>query len=246
MSRLIGRLKESIPVRWREWLHRRLNRCRAAFLPEPYRTVFPYTMVGLPRLRTLDRLVRRVDEEGIPGDVVECGTCNGGTGAILARVACRSPLGRHTWLLDSFAGLPPAGPLDGAHAQAYTGRCHGATARVREVLGKVGVPDGSVTLVPGWFNETLPTFKAERIAVLHIDADWYDSVRVCLDHLYDRVSPGGFVVFDDYGYWEGCKLAWEEFRSRNALSIEVTDIDGVGAWFRKPVAAAQPLSPAPC
>jgi O-methyltransferase len=207
---------------------------QALFLPEPYRSVLPYTMVGIKRLQTLDRLVRQVDEQGVGGDVVECGTCNGGSAAILARVACRSPLGRHTWLLDSFAGLPPASDRDGAMALEYTGLCRGQADQVREVLRRVGVPEQAATLVRGWFHETLPTLAVERVALLHIDADWYDSVTVCLEHLYDRVQPGGFVVFDDYGYWEGCRRAWHNFATARGLQVALTPVDGIGVYFQKP------------
>jgi O-methyltransferase len=196
-------------------------------------------MVGLKRLKALDYLVHQIDGLNVPGDVVECGTCNGGSAAILARVACRSPLGRHTWLLDSFAGLPPAGPLDGPRAGEYTGLCHGSTDRVRQVLHRVSVPESAVTLLPGWFQDTLPHFQVERIALLHIDADWYDSVLLCLDHLFDRVCPGGFVVLDDFGYWEGCRNAWQEFRKNRGLEIELTPVDGIGVYFQKPRATAR-------
>jgi O-methyltransferase len=240
---LMARPLRWLPVRWRERLHARVNRLRAPFLPEPYRVVLPHTMVSLPRLRNLDRLIRLLDEEGVPGDVVECGTCNGGSGAVLARVACRSPLGRHTWLLDSFAGMPPAGPEDGPDAAAYTGSCKGNLDRVREVLRTAGVDDPAVALVPGWFHETLPTLPANPVALLHVDADWYESVRICLDHLYDRVSPGGFVVLDDFGYWQGCRRAWQEFRQSRGLDVELTPVDGIGVWFRKPGGAPKANGP---
>ncbi len=234
MSNATTWLRRLLPARSREKLRDRFNRVQALFLPEPYRSVLPYTMVGIKRLQTLDRLVRQVDEAGLGGDVVECGTCNGGSAAILARVACRSPLGRHTWLLDSFAGLPPAGDRDGALAREYTGLCRGQIDRVREVLRRVGVPEQAVTLVRGWFHETLPGLAVERIALLHIDADWYESVMVCLEHLYDRVQPGGFLVFDDYGYWEGCRRAWHDFAARRGLPVALTPVDGIGVYLQKP------------
>jgi len=185
-------------------------------------------------LRSLDRLVHQIDQDEIPGDVIECGTCNGGSAAILARVACRSPFGRRTYLLDSFAGLPQAGPKDDPRAANYTGLCCGNQATVRGLLRAVGVPDDAATLVPGWFHETLPTLPPAPIALLHIDADWYDSVRICLDHLYDRVSPGGFVVLDDYGYWQGCRTAWHDFADDRGLEIDLVPVDGIGVFFRKP------------
>jgi O-methyltransferase len=236
MNALLKWARRTVPARLREKMHVGLNRSRALLLPEPYRTVLPYTMVGLERLKNLDRLARAADRLGLAGDVVECGTCNGGSAAVLARIACRSPLGRHVWLLDSFAGMPPAGERDSLLAAEYTGLCCGSLDRVHEVLRLVGVPEGGVTTVPGWFKDTLPTLDIPRIALLHIDADWYDSVLLCLEHLFDRVVPGGFIVFDDYGYWEGCRMAWKEFRSRRDLNLEVIDIDRVGVYLQKPTA----------
>jgi len=226
-------VRRIVPPRAREAVLRQLNRARSRFLSEPYRTVLPYTMVGLDRLRKLDELAHAIDRDGVRGDIVECGTCNGGSGAILARVACKSPLGRHTWLLDSFAGLPPAGDKDGPLAAEYTGLCCGAAERVREVLAKTGVPENAVTLVPGWFQDTLPKLAVEQIALLHIDADWYDSVMVVLRHLYDKVADGGYVVFDDFGYWEGCRRACEEFLADRGIDAALTPIDGIGAYFQK-------------
>src|SRR6266851_8481079 len=126
--------RRSVPARLREKINVALNRSRALLLPEPYRTVLPYTMVGLKRLKNLERLAREADVQCLPGDVVECVACNGGSAAILARVACQSPLGRHVWLLDSFAGLPPAGKKDGPSAADYTGLCCGSLGAVHEVL----------------------------------------------------------------------------------------------------------------
>jgi O-methyltransferase len=233
VSRLATALRPLIPARMRERLLRKVNQLRARLLPEPYRTVLPYTMVDLPRLRALDELIRRVDTEAVVGDVVECGTCNGGSAAVLARVACRSTLGRHTWLLDSFQGMPAATDKDGAAAAEFTGLCRGSQDVVREVLGKVGVPDSAYTLVPGWFQDTLPTLPVDRISVLNVDADWHDSVLQVLDALWDRISPGGYVHLDDYGYWQGCRQAWHEFAARRGITAELVPIDGLGVYLRK-------------
>jgi O-methyltransferase len=234
-SGLSDLLRNLLPVRVREPLHRQLNWVRSHAFPEPYRTVLPYTMVSVSRLKSLDELARRIDSDGIAGDAVECGTCNGGSAAIIGRVTSKSPHGRHLWLLDSFQGLPDATEKDGASAAQYTGLCRGAECAVREVLKKTGVPETAVTLVPGWFNETLPTLTVSRIALLHIDADWYESVLQVLDALWDRVTPGGFVTLDDYGYWEGCRRAWEEFSARRGIQVELVPIDGIGVYLRKPV-----------
>jgi O-methyltransferase len=191
-------------------------------------------MVGLARLKNLVRLAELIDLENIAGDIVECGTWNGGSGALLAQVGARSPHERMTWLFDSFEGLPAPSEKDGKAAVPYRGKCRGATDSVREVLGKLAVPETRARIVPGWFQDTLAQAPIQRIALLHIDADWYESVRFVLDTLYPRVTPGGYVVLDDYGYWQGCRTAWEEFQATLPAAPALVSVDGIGCFLRKP------------
>ena len=86
----------------------------------------------------------------------------------------------------------------------------------------------------GWFRDTLPGLPVGAIALLHVDADWYQSVREVLEHLFARVAPGGFVVLDDYGYWQGCRRAWEEYRAEHGLRVELTWVGSNAVYFRKP------------
>ena len=223
-----------LAARTRERLGEQFNRVRALFLARPYSTVLPHTTVGLRRLRNLDMLAHRIDELGVEGDIVECGTYNGGSGAILARIAVGSPLRRHVFLLDSFEGLPPSSDADGPAAREYTGTFCGSEERVRAVLRAVDVPYDRCTVVKGWFADTVPNLDVNKIALLHIDADWYQSVRLVLEHLYDKVQCGGYVVLDDYGYWEGCRRALHDVMAARSASVTLTDVDGTGAFFQKP------------
>src|SRR5882724_4728287 len=84
--------------------------------------VLPHTLVGLERVQNLCKLAQRVEDEKIPGDVVECGVYNGGTAAILARIATRSRMGRTVWLFDSFQGMPQTTEADGIEAREYVGK----------------------------------------------------------------------------------------------------------------------------
>ena len=94
----------------------------------------------------------------------------------------------------------------------------------------------NVTIVPGWFDQTLRTAEIESIAVLHIDADWYDSVKAVLECLYDKVVPGGYVVLDDYGRFQGCTAAIHDFlEERDIKGAELKKVERAGAYFRKPV-----------
>ncbi|TMF12246.1 MAG: macrocin O-methyltransferase [Chloroflexi bacterium] len=197
------------------------------------RTVRPYTMVPVPRLRTLWKLANRASADGMAGAFVECGSCNGGTGAILAHVAARDT--RVVWLFDSFEGLPEPKPEDGERAKAWVGQCLGQEELVREVLSRVNAQTDRVKIVKGWFDHTLAPAQTGPIALLHLDADWYESTMTILNNFYDRVVPGGYLVFDDYGHWPGCRRALDEFLNTRGLRPALMPSDNEGIWFRKPV-----------
>jgi O-methyltransferase len=188
--------------------------------------VWPYTMTTFPRLKSLLRLTRQIDALGVVGVIVECGVANGGTAAVMAYGSRRSRLQRDVWLFDSFEGLPPPTPEDGRQAldEYHPGWCLGDIAKVKEILSRLSIQESRVHVVKGWFHDTLPEAKIPSIALLHIDADWYDSVKLCLERFYDLVSPGGFIVLDDYGYWEGCQKATDEFLLARGLSVELIGV----------------------
>lgn len=202
------------------------------------RTVQPYTLVSPERIQNLYRLARRIEIEKIPGDVIECGVCNGGTAAVLARLASRSRLNRTVWLMDSFQGMPEVSELDRIGADGHTAESHvgkevGNPERVREVLRKAGVNFKRVQIVAGWFQNTFPSVTTQKIALLNIDADWYGSVKLCLETFYDRVVRGGFISFDDYGHWPGCKAAVDEFFEARGLPYKLKQVDYTANWFQK-------------
>ena len=202
------------------------------------KTVQPYTLLGPERLHNLYVLAQRVEEEVIPGDVIECGVCNGGSAAILARFASRSRLNRTVWLLDSFQGMPEATEHDGVAvggrtAESHVGKEVGDINRVKQVLGSVRANMDRVKIVPGWFHDTFPSVTTKKIAILNIDADWYESVKLCLETFYDRVATGGFVSFDDYGHWPGCRKAVDEFFEKRKLPYKLVPVDYTAQWFRK-------------
>ncbi len=211
-----------------------LQRIRYRIFDQPLvDLVQPYTLVGPERIQNLRILACRIESERIPGDVIECGVCNGGTAAVLARFATRSRLDRTVWLLDSFQGMPEITPEDGEGAKAHVGKEVGDPARVYEILRLAGADMERVKIVPGWFRDTFPTVSTSQIALLNIDADWYESVKLCLETFYDRVAVGGFVSFDDYGHWPGCRKAVDEFFSSRCLTYSLQKVDYTAHWFRK-------------
>lgn len=197
-----------------------------------FRMVRPNTLVSRAKLNTLCTLVRRLDADGVPGAIVECGVFKGGAAALMAHEAGGR---RDVVLFDSFEGLPPPGVRDGAQAAEHfrEGWCASTEDDVRGVFRRLGVLTPRVRLVKGWFDQTFPVTEVPPIALLHVDADWYDSVRLCLETHFDRIVPGGYLVLDDYARWEGCTRAADEFLAARGLG-PLVPTGSAGHYLRRP------------
>jgi O-methyltransferase len=190
-----------------------------------------YTMLGSRRGRTLHRLAAKVEEDGVPGAFVDCGVWNGGSTILMALGAD----GRELWAFDSFEGLPTPTEIDGELSFEYIGACLGSEDRLRQGIAQYA--DGErLHIRAGWFQDTLAKAADEvgPVALLHCDGDWYESVRLTLDVFYPLVSPGGYVVIDDYGAWPGARHATDEYRSEVGDSGRLRRIDHTGRYWRKP------------
>lgn len=202
----------------------------------PYRAG-ALSMIGQKRLDNLEMCVETVLHEGIPGDLVECGVWRGGAGILMAgMLAAQGSTGRRVWLADSFAGLPPPDPeLDGSGDVAHlnTAGLAVSLAEVKSNIERFGLLDRSVRFLEGWFADTLPKAPIERIAVLRLDGDLYHSTMDALDSLYDKVTPRGFVIIDDYGCIPSCAQAVTDFRVRRGIQTPLVKIDWTGVYWRK-------------
>jgi hypothetical protein len=204
-------------------------------------TVKPrFTMVRNKNLLNLYRLVQQVNQQDIPGAIVECGVWNGGASAVMAyasRTDEHHPKHRPIWLFDSFEGLPEPTEKDGHKSlkKYFKGMNKGSQGEVKRIFSILNLSLNDVHMVKGWFEDTLPKTPVDQIAVLHIDGDWYDSVKVALETLYDHVVPGGFVVLDDYNFWEGCNRALADFLTERQLEDVVLHYPNrSGVYFKKP------------
>ena len=220
----------------------------AAELRGLWRKVRPYTMANFRRVASLYALARKVQKQSISGAFVECGVWKGGCAAVMAWVAAQEGRGRRLHAFDSFEGLPEPLPIDGADAQAYaSGRVSGALASIGECVGAydeferlffqvLRLNRAHVQVHKGWFQDTVPANATTLgpIAILRLDGDWYESTKICLDHLFDLVVPGGFVVIDDYGHWEGCRRAVDEFLAARGLKPSLVRVDYTCRFFAKP------------
>jgi hypothetical protein len=160
----------------------------------------------------------------VEGDVIECGVASGRSLTILATLVKNSGINRHIWGFDSWEGLPKPTNEDlvSLESIAKRGRFKNSSPeRVHTTLWAYGFSNSEiqdmVTLVKGWFSETIPKYRGSRIALLHLDVDLYDSYKDCLHYLWPRVSVNGIVAFDEYhlpNKWPGAKRAVDEFFSQ--------------------------------
>ena len=191
-----------------------------------------YTLLSYDRLATLHDLARLAPQ----GAFVECGVFEGGS----AGMAALSNPHRDMWLFDSWEGLPEPGPEDVAvegHRRA-AGWNYAEQQRVEELMfDRLHLSRSCVHLIRGWFQDTVPESRDQigPIALLHLDGDWYESIKLCLDQLYEQVVSGGFVVVDDYHHWQGCKKAVDEFlATREQVLLQTA---GNAVHWRKPAQA---------
>lgn len=212
-----------------------------------FRKVRPYTMVSYERLRNGYELAQTAEINRLEGAFVECGVWKGGCAAVMAYVTKKYGSNRELHLFDSFEGLPHPTEKDGEKVFRYMAnvekgkyasryKCEGTVDMVRELFErKLRMADAAVHFHKGWFKETIPQQKEKigKIAILRLDGDWYESTQICLEQLYDNVVSGGFVVIDDYGYWEGCKKAVDEFFTQRNIRPRLQKIDCFGYFFIK-------------
>ncbi|HEU4618766.1 MAG TPA: TylF/MycF/NovP-related O-methyltransferase [Gammaproteobacteria bacterium] len=198
-----------------------------------------HTFLSLPRLDNIQYCVETALREGVPGDLIETGVWRGGACILMrALLEANGDATRSVWLADSFAGLPA--PDTEQYPADKKGKHHlwtefvATRAEVEGNFRRYGLLDDRVRFLEGWFKNTLPAAPIERLAVLRLDGDMYESTLQALESLYDRLSPGGFVIIDDY-WLAPCAQAVNDFRAARGIADEIADIDGRGVFWRRSV-----------
>ena len=222
------------------------------------RSARDYTLTSVERQWALINAVRYAVQARIPGDIVECGVWRGGAAMAAALTLLGEGVGdRRLWLYDTFAGMTEPGATDrrasdGAAAAEVWRRhrrgdgandwCRASLEDVRANMERTGYPVTQIRYVKGPVEETLRDTDnlPERIAVLRLDTDWYESTRVELERLYPRLVPGGVLIIDDYGHWQGARKAVDEFFAAGGQPLLLNRIDDTGRIGVKPAASAFP------
>ena len=195
------------------------------------------SMVGLKRLANIRYCVEQVVADGVPGDLMETGVWRGGSCIYMrAILKAHGVTDRRVWVCDSFEGLPA---YDGRYEADIGDQFHSfgelaiSLEEVRENFERYGLLDDQVEFLKGWFADTLPTAPVEQLAVLRLDGDMYASTMDALEPMYDKVSPGGFVIVDDYGAVPGCAQAVHDFRDARGITDPIETVDWTGSFWRK-------------
>jgi O-methyltransferase len=196
-------------------------------------TVTPRTMTGTVKLFGMIEALRYIDRVGVPGEIVESGVWRGGSmqAAALTLLECHDTQ-RELHLFDTFQGMPPPSDVDVRFKDGRTAnelmQTSDKDARIWAIAGlddvkqgmaETGYPSEKIFYHEGRVEETIPDQAPDQIALLRLDTDWYESTRHELSHLYDRLSSGGVLIIDDYGYWEGSYRATDEWLDETGATL---------------------------
>jgi hypothetical protein len=198
--------------------------------------VFGHSMVGLNRLGHIQYCIEEVLRDDIPGDLLETGVWRGGSCIFMRGVLKAFGVeDRKVWVCDSFRGLPIPNlrkyPADRNSLFVLARSLAVSFDQVKANFEKYGLLDDQVVFVKGWFRDSLPSLPVQRLSLLRLDGDMYESTMDALTNLYPRLSEGGFLIIDDYDI-PACRNAIEDYRNAFGINEEVIQREG-GIFFWK-------------
>ncbi|HTA27909.1 MAG TPA: TylF/MycF/NovP-related O-methyltransferase [Bacteroidia bacterium] len=202
------------------------------------RPVYADTMVGMKRLNNVEFCIKEVIKNNIAGDFIELGVWRGGS-VILMRALLKelNSTDRTVWVADSFAGLPPPDvlkyPADRGDKLSQFSELAISEEQVKHNFEKYGLLDDKVKFLKGWFKDTLTSAGIDKLAVLRLDGDMYESTMDGLVNLYPKLSIGGYIIIDDWGAIPACRKAVEDYRKQQNINEEIIEIDWTGVFWKK-------------
>lgn len=197
-----------------------------------------HTMIGLKRMENLQFCVEDVLAQNIDGDLIETGVWRGGATIFMrAILKAYQVTDRKVWVADSFQGLPmpnaqkyPADARDRLHEFSELAV---SLEQVQANFKKYGLLDSQVEFLQGWFRDTLPNAPINKLAVLRLDGDMYESTIDALVNLYPKLSIGGYIIVDDYGATSQCSKAVHDYRDANQITDEIIPVDWSGVYWQR-------------
>jgi O-methyltransferase len=208
---------------------------------ELYERSKPFTMTSVERLYSVYKAVEYLAKAKIPGDILECGVWRGGSCMLIAlSLLFFEDRERRILLFDTFEGHPRPdlekdidlwgnkAVVDWDNSKSDGESSDWGFASIEEVranLATTGYPEAKLAFIKGKVEDTLADNIPDRLALLRLDTDWYESTRVALVHLYPRLVPGGVLIVDDYGHYQGQRQAVDEYFSSTGQHLLLHRID---------------------
>lgn len=204
-----------------------------------YKRIRKYTMTTRARVFELMEATRYIAKFNIPGAFVECGVWQGGSVmAILYTLLSLKVTDRDVYMCDTYEGMAlPSGNDSATERKWYeqlkrtdggSNWCRSELDEVRKNVLSCGYPESKLHFVKGMVEQTIPANAPDKIALLRLDTDWYEPTKHELEHLYPRIMPGGVLILDDYGAWEGARKATDEYFSGQHKPHYLHRIDDAG------------------
>ncbi len=197
---------------------------------EVIEAVRPFTMTGPAAMFALIRAVEYVVAAGLEGSIVECGVWRGGSMMVIAKTLLRlGAADRDLYLYDTFEGMTPPTQEDASHDNSFAVArydaltsanekwCYASEEEVRHNVLGTGYPKERIHFVRGPVERTLTELTPDRIALLRLDTDWYESTKAELEILYPKLLRKGVLIIDDYGHWKGARKATDEYFSAHRI-----------------------------
>ena len=191
----------------------------------------------------LYRALKYIHTHDIAGDLVECGVWRGGSCMLMAyTLLAMGDTSRKLYLYDTFTGMAKPQEMDihkrdgseqisrweSFQREGYNEWCYAPLQEVRSNMQATGYPQDAVIWVKGEVEQTLPATAPEQIALLRLDTDWYQSTYHELKHLYGRLAQQGILIIDDYGAYDGSRLATDQYFQENDIKLYLHRIDTAG------------------
>lgn len=196
-----------------------------------------YSMIGTKRLNNIQFCIESVVANNIEGDFIETGVWRGGACIFAKSLFNILDPSRTVWVADSFEGLPKPNtqlyPEDAGDDLYSLEQLRISMEQVQENFKRFNLLDEKVKFLKGWFKDSLPTAPIDKLAIIRLDGDMYESTMDGLVNLYHKLSSGGFIIIDDYGTIPACKKAVHDFRDKKGITEEIVNIDGSGYYWQK-------------
>ena len=203
-----------------------------------YSTCLPFTLTSVERMYALYNSVKYIVNSKLEGEIVECGVWRGGSSMLAAITLKKYFSNKKIYLYDTYDGMSKPTKedisFDGLDAKKKWGGeksskwCYASLDDVKANMDLTGYSSENLVFVKGLVEDTIPETMPDKISLLRLDTDFYESTKHELEHLFPKLVKGGVLILDDYGHWRGAKKAVDEYFAENNIRILLNRIDYTG------------------